>query len=224
MSLLVVNPVVSLSSLPDELILHILHHLDIPELLAASRTSHRLRALTTDPLLHAHRRRRAANTLSILLAHRPPLRTLRPPASSIYLSGTHVAARSLFRNLVASRLNRQLARRPSRAELVTRNVLPAECARGVAGSICTARRRVEREMLMVGLRAWVGRKAEGIRRRGEKERVGVRGLAWRFARLGSGVVGIGGERRGADGEVGTARVGGLRLFWEGVAAGRACKG
>ncbi|KAI9666145.1 MAG: hypothetical protein M1821_004080 [Bathelium mastoideum] len=121
------RPRCTLNDLCDELLLDIFHYLDVPDLLATSRTSHRLRTLSTDPILHAHRIRLASHRLARRLPRRPPLQALLPPVSAIYLTTTHVAARTLSRALVAIRLNHCLRRRPSAAALVDKGVLPGEC-------------------------------------------------------------------------------------------------
>ncbi|KAL9086104.1 MAG: hypothetical protein Q9159_004339 [Coniocarpon cinnabarinum] len=241
----------SLASLSDELILLILSHTDIPELLNFSRTTHRHRRLSLDPLLHQHRRSFVPYLLSHSLSHRPSLSSLHPPAATIYLTSTHVLARTISRQLVAIRLNRNLAHRPSAQKLVTCNILPRECCsvdrnsgewvvggRGaIAPGIVETKRRVEKERLKDGLRAWLERKAEGVREKARTEDEGpggVRRLVRRFtARWKSGdgeIVKVNDAssaekwpvaRRGcARDEAPTrAHVYSLRRFWEGVAQG-----
>ncbi|KAI9800955.1 MAG: hypothetical protein M1833_003092 [Piccolia ochrophora] len=173
------NPPVhpSLLAISDELLLHVFDFLDIPELLATSRTCHRLRSIALDPILHSHRLSHASITLSQHLPLRPALSSLHPPTSTIYLTRTHLAARALSRSLISIRLNRSLSRRPPVATLVTHNILPPECCRpdprtgevvygsGLAPSLVGARRSVERERVKDRLRTWVG---ERRRERGKE--------------------------------------------------------
>ncbi|ERF76526.1 hypothetical protein EPUS_09007 [Endocarpon pusillum Z07020] len=116
-----------LESLPPEIALHILTFLSIPDLLSLSRTSHTLRALALDPVLHTQRLYCASQSLEYYLSQRPSLDTLRPPNRSIYLTRTHLLARSISRSLITIRLNRNLFERPSSIELVVRGILPKEC-------------------------------------------------------------------------------------------------
>ncbi|ESZ91966.1 hypothetical protein SBOR_7656 [Sclerotinia borealis F-4128] len=217
-----------LSQFPDELILEILSYLDVDDLLIASRVSHHLRTLCLDPLLHTHRLHDASYTLSRRLSHRAHLTDLLN--QRIYITRTSLAARSLGRNFIKIRLNRQLGQRPSVETLVEKNVLPKECygqGKGkIAPGLVGVKRRVERERVKDGLRAWV----EGWRGRvGEKERevegtregkVEVRWLVRRFARrdgdanvVGKGSWGKKVERREMPAR---AMVLGLRKFWERV--------
>ncbi|EDN99284.1 hypothetical protein SS1G_02136 [Sclerotinia sclerotiorum 1980 UF-70] len=126
--------------------------------------------------------------------------------------------------LIASRLGQ----RPSIKTLVEKNVLPKECyGHGkVAPGLVGIKRKVERERVKDGLRAWV----EGWKGRvGERERevegtregkVEVRWLVRRFARrdgnesvVGRGTWGRKVERRELPAR---AKVLGLRRFWERV--------
>ncbi|GAB7363382.1 hypothetical protein MBLNU230_g3660t1 [Neophaeotheca triangularis] len=216
----------SLQSLPDELLLQILQHLDLPELLSTSRTCRRFRALSLDPLLHRLRLRHSSRSVNYLLPRRPPLQALQPPNSTIYLTKTHLAARRLHWSLVSIRLNRSLSRRPKLSTLVSANILPEECCKldprsgevvwgnGLAGGLVERKRRVEREIVKEGLRVWLERKAREIRAR-RREGVGVGVLVWRFSRrlkLGDarGVGDAWPERPKKE------RVTGLRRFWEGM--------
>jgi len=217
-----------LPHLPDELLLHILSFLDIPDLLAFSRTSHHMRHLSIDPLLHLHRLHRASITLERYIPVRPSLAELM--AHRIYITRTTLAARSLGRNLIKIKLNRQLLKRPSAEELVELGVLPKECygrGRGEAGwlapSLVETKRRVERERVKDVLRGWVEewrrKGSESLSLRGvegeEDQKPDVRRMARRFA---------GKERepqrwgRRVDvKEAPTrAKVLGLRRFWEKV--------
>jgi hypothetical protein len=138
------------------------------------------------------------------------------------MTNTTVVSRKLARSLVAIRLQRRLAARPSPEALVQRCVLPPECvpyggyyiggclrgrggARGstecapipVAPALVARRRAVERERVKDCLRRWVGSVWRGeVRSRGE----GVQ--RW-------------------DDQAGVGRVWKLRRFWERVANGDA---
>ena len=194
------------------------------------QTSRRFRALSTDPFLHARRLRVASQRLSIRLPARPPLSSLLPPSSTIYLTTTHAAARTLSRALVAIKLNRCLSRRPSAASLIDKGVLPEECfvrdkggrgneaiGTGVAWGIVEVRRRVERERVKDGLRVWVGRMAGRIQSgRVERSGCGVWSMVWRFTKGEKGCREKG-KVRSEDSSPGRTRVGGLRRFWEEMA-------
>lgn len=213
----------TLSSLPDELLLQILTHLDIPDLLPLTRTSHHLRTLSLDPLLHAYRLHRASLTLNNYMPLRPSLTTLMH--QHIYITRTTLAARNLGRNLIKITLNRKLLGRPSVETLVEKGVLPGECyVKGggcLAPSLVDTKRRVEKERVKDVLRHWVAE----WRRKGWESREGngeqtpdVRRIARRFVRGGNM-----GERESRWGrcadenrrEMPTrAKVLGLRRFWE----------
>ncbi|EMC99450.1 hypothetical protein BAUCODRAFT_50733, partial [Baudoinia panamericana UAMH 10762] len=192
--------------LPDELLLRLLYFFDIPDLLVTSRTSRRLRWLSFDPLLHRIRLRYSQARVNYLLVRRPPLHSLQPPNSTIYLNRTHVAARRLHWSLVCIRLSRSLARRPKLSTLISANILPKECCKydrrsgeviwgqGVAGGLVERRRRVEREHLREGLRVWLERKAQEIRARQKDAVGGVGVLIWRFSRK----MKLGESRRGCE--------------------------
>jgi hypothetical protein len=215
-----------LPHLPDELLLHILSYLDIPDLLSFSRTSHHMRHLSIDPLLHLHRLHRASITLERYIPVRPSLAELM--AHRIYITRTTLAARSLGRNLIKIKLNRQLLKRPSAEELVELGVLPKECYGrgrvGLAPSLVETKRRVERERVKDVLRGWVeewrrkGSESLSIRGVEGEEKPDVRRMARRFAVEG----GKGREaprwgRRVDVKEAPTrAKVLGLRRFWEKV--------
>lgn len=224
----------SLLGLPDELLHQVLWYLDVPELLEVSRASHRLRALALDPHLHIRRLRCSSRSLTRLLPHRPPLASIQPPQSSIYLSRTHLAARRLHWSLVSIRLNRSLSRRPPVASLVSANILPRECCRRDrisgeylvsaaaerGGLVAERKRKVEREKVKEGLRVWLERKAREIKKR--RKDGGVAVLVWRFSRRlkvaderwrNSGSSTISSSTKALESEKG--RVMGLRQFWEG---------
>ena len=130
--------------------------------------------------------------MAYLLPRRPPLNSLQPPESVIYLNRTHLAARQLHRSLVCIRLQRSLNRRPKLSTLVSNNILPPECCSydrssgefiwgtGIAGVLVERKRRVERENIKIGLRIWLERKARKIRARKADSSVGT--LVWRFSR------------------------------------------
>ncbi|KAK3315797.1 hypothetical protein B0H66DRAFT_604112 [Apodospora peruviana] len=196
------------SDLPNEVLLQILGYLDVCDLLVTSRTSHHLRRLSLAPILHHLRLRRTRAILPPMLASpsRPSLADL--IRRSIFMTNTTVVSRKLARSLVAIRLSRRLAARPSAEALVERCVLPPECIPGkgidgsgiVAPALVARKRAVERERVKDGLRRWVGSvwrgevqiREEGVRR--WEERVGV-GRVWRlrrfWERVGTGDIHIG---------------------------------
>jgi hypothetical protein len=220
----------SLSSFPDELLLHILTYLDLPDLLSLSRASHTLRTLSLDPILHASRLHRASITLSHSLPLRPSLGELM--AQRIYVTRTTLAARRLGRSLVMIKLNKKLRGRPSVESLIEWGVLPEECFRKegrVSPALVEKKRMVERERVRDFLRSWVevwrvrGEKVKGCGEEGGKPDVRV--LVRRFAR-GSQQQdgreqqsrwGAQAKRGGSTKEEPTrAKVLGLRRFWEKV--------
>jgi hypothetical protein len=215
----------TLSSLPAELLLQIMSHLDIPDLLALSRTSHHLRTLSLDPLLHALRLRRASFTLLSYIPLRPPLTQLMH--QRIYITRTTLAARNLGRSLIKIKLNRKLGRRPSAGELVELGVLPGECynkgGKGMvmAPGLVETKRKIERERVKDILRHWVEewrRKGEGKADGQVGERPGVRRLARRFGREEKREVGQrwAAPEKGRREDPTRAKVLGLRRFWEKV--------
>lgn len=213
----------SLSTLPPELLLLILNNLDIPDLLPLSRTSHALRTLSLDPLLHLLRLRRVSFTLETYIPSRPPLTFLL--ANRIYITRTTLAARSLGRDFIKIRLNKKLRERESAERLVERGVLPEECwSGGLAPSLVETKRKIERERVKDVLRHWV----EEWRRRGWENRedaeeggqkTDVRRMARRFARVKESreTPRWGREAVREKKEMPTrAKVLGLRRFWEKV--------
>jgi len=229
---------ISLLHFCDELLLHVLAYLEIPELLACSRTCHHLRSLAADPILHRNRLLDASYRLSLSLSHRPTLSFLRPPTSAIYLTPTLVAARKISRSLISIRLSRSLSKRPSVSRLVESNILPEECwgpsgPRCISPGLVGVKRGLERERVKDGLRGWLkGRKREEMERRMREGELGevksVKGMARRFAvgretgenRWGSGA---GEKRKRGDRNPNPTRahVLGLRKFWEGVGKAQA---
>ncbi|TGO58936.1 hypothetical protein BOTNAR_0172g00220 [Botryotinia narcissicola] len=220
----------SLSQFPDELILEILSYLNVNDLLIASRLSHHLRTLCLDPLLHAQRLHDASHALSRRLSHRAPLTDLM--SQRIYITRTSLAARSLGRNLIKIKLNRQLGQRPSIETLVEKNVLPKEYygyGKGkVAPGLVGIKRKVERERVKDGLRAWVEgwrgrvgekeREIEGTREGKEEVKRLVKRIAGRDVDRGEGAAGRGTWGKKVERREITARakVLGLRRFWEKV--------
>jgi hypothetical protein len=220
----------SLSSFPDELLLHILTYLDLPDLLSLSRTSHTLRTLSLDPILHASRLHRASITLSHSLPLRPSLGELM--AQRIYVTRTTLAARRLGRSLVMIKLNKKLRGRPSVESLIEWGVLPEECFRKegrVSPALVEKKRMVERERVRDFLRSWVevwrvrGERVKGCGEEGGKPDVRV--LVRRFARGSQqhegreqqSRWGAQAKRGGSTKEEPTrAKVLGLRRFWEKV--------
>ena len=210
----------------------------------ATKTCHRLRKLSFDPILHAQRLQTASHRLSQTLPHRPSLSSLLPPQSTIYLSTTHVLARHLSRQLVSIRLNRNLSRRPSATSLVKSNILPEECCKcdkitgevvwggRVAPGLVGVKRKIEKEKVKDGLRAWLERKAAKMKAEEgksesapETEMLSVRKLIQKFttSRKSSsdGTLSRWGVRwdSRASNEPTRAHVYGLRRFWEGLAKG-----
>jgi hypothetical protein len=229
--------VISLDSLPPEVLLRVLSFLEVPDLLQMSRTSHALREIACDPLLHLERLHHASYTVSILLARRPSKASISPPNSWIWLSKTNVLSRQISKSLIRIRLShnlehrpspfdlvqrailpsvcttysshvspvliqsqqaiqkhrlkdglgKKLERRPSMGSLVSLNILPEECARhNVSPAIIATRRKVIRESLKDGLRAWVeGRGLQAQKRKADEmdasERITVKSLVRRFA-------------------------------------------
>ncbi|KAG0651792.1 hypothetical protein D0Z07_1962 [Hyphodiscus hymeniophilus] len=219
------DPNPTLSSLPNEIIIQILKHLDIADLLPLTRTSHHLRSLSLDPLLHSYRLHRASLALNHYMPMRPSLTSLMH--QRIYITRTTLAARHLGRNLIKIKLNRKLLGRPSAETLVEKGVLPSECyAKGKGGylapSLVETKRKVEKERVKDVLRHWVEEwRTKGWESREEAgwEKPNVRRIARRFARSGTNV-----ERerqkwgRAASEDLREmptrAKVLGLRRFWE----------
>ncbi|KAH6609962.1 f-box domain-containing [Trichoderma cornu-damae] len=182
-----------LETLPSEVLAHIASFLDVDDLLRASRTCHRLRTISLDPLLHHYRLRNARLLLPPLLNSpcRPSLHELM--SRSIFMTNNTVISRRLARSLVSIRLSRRLASRPSARDLVQRCVLPQECVPGmfpvhVAPGLVAKRKAIEKERLKDGLRRWISGKWKGeVKEREEDARKydetrGV-GRVWRLRRF-----------------------------------------
>ncbi|GFP55849.1 hypothetical protein ACSS6W_006023 [Trichoderma asperelloides] len=189
-----------LETLPSEVLAHIAGFLDVDDLLRASRTCHRLRTISLDPLLHYYRLRDARFLLPPLLnsPYRPSLTELM--SRSIFLTNNTVISRRLARSLVSIRLSRRLASRPSAKDLVQRSVLPQECVPGmfpvhVAPGLVAKRKAIEKERLKDGLRQWISGKWKGEVKEREE------------------------DVRRCDEIRGTGRVWRLRRFWERVSHG-----
>ncbi|KAG9233295.1 hypothetical protein BJ875DRAFT_50578 [Amylocarpus encephaloides] len=223
--------ILNLGLLPCEIILLVLSLLDIPDLHALALTTHALRTLSTDPLLHTMRLHRASLSLSHRLEVRPSLADLM--AHQIYITRTTSAARSLGRNLIKIKLNRQLGRRPSVETLVEMGVLPSECygkgGKGgfLAPGLVGIKRRVERERVKDVLRGWVGegrgKRMIEMESREVETKPDVRRLARRFREKDASNSNSrpqqrwGREARKEKREEPTrAKVLGLRRFWEKV--------
>ncbi|KAI5253975.1 hypothetical protein E4T42_02577 [Aureobasidium subglaciale] len=225
----------SIDALPDEVILIILGHLDYPFLLAVTRVrtlgvvSHRLRAISLDRVLFSQLLQNSTHVLSSFLPQRPLLRSLQPPASAIYLTRTHVAARRLHFRLLSATLNRSLSRRPSVSSLVNARILPRDCCRRdhLTGEIIVApsgllenKRKLELTKFKEGMRVWLEKKARAIKK--HKSNVGGVGiLVWRFSKKGKAANRPPSEscldsRTCSE----TDRVSSLRRFWEDVGVGR----
>ncbi|CAZ83316.1 unnamed protein product [Tuber melanosporum] len=142
---------VSLDTLPDEIILTVCEFLDVPELGALGKTTHRLRALSTDPLLHKIRLHRAKATLAASLQHRPSLPLLRD--AQIYLTRRQHTQRVLSRALLGIRLKHHFLTRPSLPALQERGVM-YRCG-GIAPALAGRAKDLERERVKDRLRRWV---------------------------------------------------------------------
>ncbi len=134
--------------------------------------------------------------LSHNLEHRPSpfdlvQRSILPSACTSYSS--HVSPvliqsqQAVQRSRLKNGLGKKLERRPSMSNLVSMNILPEECARrNVSPAIVVTRRKVIRESLKDGLRAWVeGRGIQAQKRKADEldaaERITVKSLVRRFA-------------------------------------------
>ncbi|KAL7914298.1 hypothetical protein GGI35DRAFT_239085 [Trichoderma velutinum] len=182
-----------LEALPSEVLAHIASFLDVDDLLRASRTCHRLRAISLDPVLHHYRLRNARSLLTLFLnsPFRPSLSDLM--SRSIFLTQNTLISRRLARSLISIRLSRRLASRLSASDLVQRCVLPQECVPGmfpvyVAPGLVAKRKSIEKERIKDGLRRWisvkwkrqVSERAEDARR--SDEIMGV-GRVWKLRRF-----------------------------------------
>ncbi|KAL7931516.1 hypothetical protein V8C35DRAFT_111652 [Trichoderma chlorosporum] len=182
-----------LETLPSEVLAHIASYLDVDDLLRASRTCHRLRAISLDPLLHHYRLRNARLLLTSFLDSpcRPSLRDLM--SRSIFLTQNTIISRRLARSLISIHLARRLASRLSARDLVQRCVLPQECVPGmfpvhVAPGLVAKRKSIEKERIKDDLRRWisvkwrrqVNERAEDARK--SDEILGV-GRVWRLRRF-----------------------------------------
>lgn len=154
-----------LLSLPTELLQEVLLYLDVPDLLSLTRVSHSLRSLLLSPptpstLFHS-RLLNASATLSHSLPDRPSLSSLSPPNATIYLTRTHLIARHISRSLISIRLSRSLNRRPTAWDLVSRCILPQECAHGLfASSVSPSLIQTRRSLTRSSLKDKLGRKLE----------------------------------------------------------------
>ncbi len=133
--------------------------------------------------------------LSHNLEHRPKAhdlvaRAILPLACTAYsglVSPALIQSRqAVEKQKLKAGLCRKLERRPSVTSLVTQNIMPEECARRtISPTIFAARRKVIRENLKDGLRAWVeGRGIQAQKRKADEmeatERSTVKNLAKRF--------------------------------------------
>ena len=155
--------------------------------------SHRLRAISLDRVLHLQLLHNSSVHLSVFLPQRPLLRSLQPPASAIYLTRTHVAARRLHFHLLSATLNRSLSQRPFERK-----------------------RKLELEKFKEGLRVWLEKKARAIKK--HKSHVGGVGiLVWRFTKRSKGTSFSFTETSSASQQgTQTDHVSNLRRFWEDV--------
>ncbi|CAC9892372.1 unnamed protein product [Aureobasidium pullulans] len=189
-----------------------------------NHVSHRLRAISLDRVLHLQLLHNSSVHLSVFLPQRPLLRSLQPPASAIYLTRTHVAARRLHFHLLSATLNRSLSQRPSVSSLVNARIIPRDCCRRdhVSGLIVTQsglferKRKLELEKFKEGLRVWLEKKARAIKK--HKSHVGGVGiLVWRFTKRSKGTNFSFTETSSASQQgTQTDHVSNLRRFWEDV--------
>lgn len=145
---------VLLTELPSEVVLRIFSHLQIPDLLQASRTCHTLHLLACDPILHTHRLRYASMSLSAALEHRLPKSKISPPQAWILLSKTNVISRRVSKSFIQFRLSRKLQHRPSVEDLIARAILPSSCANyssPISPVLIQSHRALERSRLKAGL-------------------------------------------------------------------------
>jgi hypothetical protein len=133
--------------------------------------------------------------LSHNLEHRPDpqilvARAILPPSCTTYSSPVSPALiqsqQAIEKQRLKDGLCRKLERRPSVHSLVSMNIMPEECAkRTISPTIFATRRKVIRENLKDGLRAWVeGRGIQAQKRKADEleaaERSTVKALARRF--------------------------------------------
>ncbi|KAK9322420.1 hypothetical protein V1517DRAFT_260435 [Lipomyces orientalis] len=177
-------PLQTLLSLPDELFIPILIHLDIPDLLAVSRTSRRLRRLALDTQLH-HLRLYVyiPSRLVAYLSLRPTEQDLLSQhilKSPLRLAHRfHAAANGLRLAFARNSLRRKLELRPQLNDLIQRGVYPATDAR-VSPVLAMRCKALEREKIRNLLeqelkgRIWDRiRNAMGLREKDKQESVRV---------------------------------------------------
>ena len=134
--------------------------------------------------------------LSHNLEHRPDpqdlvARSILPHSCTTYSSPVSPmliqSQQAIEKQRLKSSLCRKLERRPSVNSLVSMNIMPEECARrSISPNIFATRRKIIRESLKDGLRAWVeGRGIQAQKRKAEEmessERKTVKTLARRYA-------------------------------------------
>jgi hypothetical protein len=183
-------PIQTLLSLPDELFIPILIHLDIPDLLAVSRTNRRLRRLALDTQLH-HLRLNVYIPLRLItyLSLRPTehdLLTRHILRSPLRLAHRfHAAANGLRLAFAQNSLRRKLALRPQLNELIQRGVYPATDARvsPVLAMRCKALEREKvRNLLEQELKDRIWERIRGVMGRREKDmQESVRVLVRRYS-------------------------------------------
>ena len=133
--------------------------------------------------------------LSHNLEHRPEpedlvARSILPLSCTTYSSPVSPALiqsqQAIQKQKLKDGLGRKLEKRPSVNSLVSKNIMPEECAkRRISPTIFATRRKVIRENLKDGLRAWVeGRGVQAQKRKADEmdscERSTVKDLAKRF--------------------------------------------
>lgn len=140
----------TLSDLPEELLLLLLSYLDVSDLLQLSRTCYLLRQLATDPILHNARLLYARDDLARRLLQRKTRAQLSPPIAWIWLSRVNVQSRAISRSLVKIRLSHRLDSRPSLQDLVQRSIVP-RYAISISPLLLQSQRAVYKNHLKNGL-------------------------------------------------------------------------
>jgi hypothetical protein len=144
------------AELPEEIWSCVLEYLDVPDLKQVSMTSHKLRRLAVDPILHRHRRWTTARWLDSGALNRPSPRELvsrhilmssmglSPVQTPHYLELVY----TLYHNIKVDTVNRELSRRPTREELMRRGILRP------GGKFAATMRSIERQRTLDAVRAF----------------------------------------------------------------------
>lgn len=142
---------------PDEIWSVILEYTDIPDLKEVAMTNHRLRRLAVDPVLHHHRLETTKRWLDNGALSRPSPRDLVSRhilMSSVGLSPLQTPqylelVYTLYHNIKVDTVNKELARRPSREELMRRGILRP------GGKFAATMRSIEREKATDSVKAFL---------------------------------------------------------------------